>query len=49
MSFFGNKSFDIINYYNKESSQIQCEENNIFGSYAHPIIQGSAGRPGEGL
>ena len=39
MSFFGNKSFDIINYYNKESSQIQCEENNIFGSYAHPIIQ----------
>ena len=39
MSFYGNNFFDIINYYNKESSQMQSIENNIFGSCAQPIIQ----------
>ena len=34
MSFLGNNFFDMLNYYNKESSQIPCVENNVFCSYA---------------
>ena len=39
MYCYGNNFFDIINYQNKGTSQIQCEENNIFVGCAQPIIQ----------